>query len=102
MVVQAMLIRLCGDWRLARSIWDNVIRPNLIGNGQQGSNKALMYPWVITKDDEIGVSPNLKELTSRFLSRRLSNIFGSEDSEAAAWGGVKVAESFTKISVDVR
>jgi hypothetical protein len=59
-----------------------------------------MYPWVITKDDEIGVSPNLKELTSRFLSKRLSNIFGTEDADSR--GGVKVAESFTKISVDVR
>ena len=64
-----MLIRLCGDWKLARSVWENVIRfvyfifiahslshklvlsrPNI----RDATNKPGSYPWTIMNDEKIG------------------------------------------------
>ena len=91
--VQHMLARLCGDWRLARSVWENVVRPNLAESRVNG----MSVPWISRKDDVVGISLNLKDVASEFLSSR----FISPLKITERYSETKVLNSFTKIFIDV-
>jgi hypothetical protein len=63
LAAQTMLIRLCGNWRLAKAIWEQVIRPNL----RAGEGNPQSYIWTIEKSQPIGTLLDMSQFASRLL-----------------------------------
>lgn len=67
LAAQTMLIRLCGNWKLAKSIWEQVIRPNIIRNGEE---HVQSYVWAIEKNKSIGSLLDMSQFASRLLQSK--------------------------------
>lgn len=93
-VVQNMLIRLCGDFKLARSVWENVIRPNI----RSSESTPYAYPWIITDEEGIGGDVDFRALAEQFLSKPMANLanvnVGKVPSEL-------IVCSYTKIRIEM-
>ena len=60
--VQMLLVRLCGDGTLARTLWEKIIRNNLKDKHDN------LYPWVINDDHEIFRVPTSGEIIRNKIS----------------------------------
>jgi hypothetical protein len=66
LAAQTMLIRLCGNWRLAKAIWEQVIRPNI--RAEEGNGHS--YIWAIEKSQSIGTLLDMSQFASRLLESK--------------------------------
>jgi hypothetical protein len=100
-VVQNMLIRLCGDLKLAHSVWDNVIRPNV----RDAKDNPSVYVWTVTNEEEIGSHVDFGELASQFLSKPRSNLRSLETTanitELVVCSYTKILVKMSAIAVNV-